>query len=115
MPYSRLSTGKPELQVGVDGVVALLLEVVGAELVGEPDAAALVAAQVDDDAGALLGDEPQRLVQLRAAVAAQRSEDVPGQALGVDPDEDVALARRRRPARRPGGARRRGPTRRRSR
>ena len=42
--------GQAELDVGVDGVVALLLEVVGPQLVGEPDAAPLVAAQVHDDA-----------------------------------------------------------------
>ena len=39
--------GEPLLQVGVDGVVALLLELVGPDLVAEADAAALVAAQVD--------------------------------------------------------------------
>ena len=84
--------GQTQLQVGVDGVVALLLEVVGAQFVGQADTAALVAAQVDDDAGALVGDEPQRLVQLGPAVATQRSEDVAGQAFGVHPDEDVGLA-----------------------
>ncbi len=81
-----------ELEVGVDGVVALFLEVVGPQLVGQPDAATLVTAQVDDDAGPLLGDEAHGLGQLRAAVAAQGPEDVAGQAFGVDPHEHVALA-----------------------
>ena len=89
MPYSRLSTGQALLQVGVDGVVALLLELVGADLVAESDAATLVAAQVDQDAAALLLDQVERGVQLRAAVAAQRAEHVAGQALGVHADEDV--------------------------
>ena len=57
--------GQAELEVGVDGVAALLLEAVGADLVADADAAALVAAQVDDDAAALLGDELHRRVELR--------------------------------------------------
>ena len=89
MPYSRLSTGQALLQVGVDGVVPLLLQLVGADLVAEADAAALVAPQVDEDAPALLLDEIERGLQLGAAVAAQGAEDVAGQALGVDPDEHV--------------------------
>src|SRR5438105_10794749 len=44
---------QPEAQVRVDGVVTLVLERVGAQLVGDADAAALVAAQVDHDAQAL--------------------------------------------------------------
>ena len=56
MPYSRLSTGRPELHVGVDGVETLVLELVGLQLVGDADPPALVAPQVDDDAEALLGD-----------------------------------------------------------
>ena len=97
MPYSRLSTGRPSSQVGVDGVVALLLELVGADLVAEADAAALVAAQVDEDARALLLDQVERGLQLGPAVAAQRAEDVAGQALGVHPDEHVLARRPRRP------------------
>ena len=93
MPYSRLSTGQAQLQVGVDGVVALLLEVVGPELVGQADAPALVAPQVDDDPVPSSAMSRSASWQLGPAVAAQRAEDVAGQALGVDPDEHVALAR----------------------
>ena len=50
MPYSRESTGKPELDVRLDRVAALVLQRVGPDLVAEADAAALVAAEVDDDA-----------------------------------------------------------------
>ena len=70
MPYSRLSTGKPELEVGVDGVEPLVLQLVGPELVADADAAALVAAEVHHDAAACLGDALHRLVELHAAVAA---------------------------------------------
>ena len=97
MPYSRLSTGRPELDVRVDRVVALVLQAVGADLVADADAAALVAAQVDDHAEALLGDPLHRRVELHAAVAAQRPEHVTGQALAVHPRR----ARRPRPQRRP--------------
>ena len=84
--------GQAEVDVGLDGVAALVLERVGPELVAEADAAALVAAQVHDHAAALLGDALHRLVELGAAVAAQRAEHVAGEALGVHPDEHVVLA-----------------------
>ncbi len=85
-----------ELHVGLDGVEALLLERVGLELVDEADAAALLA-HVQDDAGALRLDAPQRLRKLLAAVAAQRAEGVAGEALRVHAHEDVLARRRRRP------------------
>ena len=49
--------GQPELEVGVDGVEALVLQLVGLQLVGDPDAPPLVAAEVDDDAPSLGGDQ----------------------------------------------------------
>src|SRR5206468_8256630 len=44
---------------------------------------------VEQDAALLVGEPRQRLLELLAAVAAQRVEDVPGQALGMDADEHV--------------------------
>src|SRR3954471_20161970 len=64
--------GQPEIDVGVDGVAALVLEPVRAELVADADAAALVAAQVHDDAEPLVVDLLHRRLQLRPAVTAQR-------------------------------------------
>ena len=54
-----------ELDVRLDGVAALVLQRVRAQLVAEADAAALVAAQVDDDALALGGDALEREVELQ--------------------------------------------------
>ena len=68
-------------------------EPVGVQLVDEPDPAALVAAQVHDHAAAFAGDPRERRVELGAAVAAERAEEVAGQALGVDADEDVCAPR----------------------
>ena len=85
--------GQPEVEVGVDGVAAAVLELVGLQLGDQADPAALVAAQVDHDAAALLDDPLQRLVELGAAVAAAAAEHVAGQALGVHPGQH----RRRRP------------------
>ena len=79
---------QPELEVGVDGVQPLVLQVVGAQLVQQADPAALLG-QVEQDAGALALDHRQRGLELLAAVAAQRVEDVAGQALGVHADEHV--------------------------
>ncbi len=85
--------GQAEFEVGVEGVAAALLEFVRSQLGQQADAAPLVAAEVDDDAAALLGDAPHGRLQLGSAVAAQRVEDVAGEALGVQPGEDVlALA-----------------------
>ena len=81
--------GQAELEVGVDGVVAGVLQLVGLQLVHQPDAAALVAAHVEHHAAALPGHHRQRGVQLRAAVAAAGAEHVTGQALGVHPHQHV--------------------------
>ena len=85
MPYSRESAGKPELLVRLDGVAALVLERVRAQLVAEADAAALVPAQVHDDALTLRRDLLERGVELQAAVAAHRAEHVAGEALASAP------------------------------
>jgi hypothetical protein len=50
---------------------------------------ARVAAQVEHHAAALGGHRPQSRPQLPAAVAAQRTEHVAGQALGVDTDQHI--------------------------
>ena len=86
----------PELEVGVDGVEALLLQLVGPQLVQQADAAALLR-EVEQDALALLLDAQQRVLELLAAVAAQRVEHVAGQALRVHAHQHVVLVRRRRP------------------
>ena len=88
--------GQAELEVGVDGVEALLLELVGLELVEQADPAALLG-EVEQHAAALVLDHRERRGELVAAVAAQRVEDVAGQALAVDADEHVLAARRPRP------------------
>ncbi len=54
----------------------------------EPDAAAFLG-HVQQHAALLLGEPGQRLLELLAAVAAERMEDVAGQALGVDAHEHV--------------------------
>jgi hypothetical protein len=78
-----------EFEVGFDGVAALVLELVGAELGHEADAAAFLLF-IEEDAGALGGDHGEGEVELVVAVAAQRVEDVSGEALGVDADQGDA-------------------------
>ena len=79
-----------ELEVGLDRVETLLLELVGAQLVEQPDPAALLG-EVEQDARAFLLDPREGALELLAAVAAPRVEHVAGQALGVDTDEHVLL------------------------
>ena len=97
MPYSRLSTGRPRSRLASTVSRPCVLQLVGADLVADADAPALVAAEVDDHAEALLGDPLHGRVELHAAVAAQRAEHVAGEALAVHPDEHVVLALRPRP------------------
>ncbi len=62
---------------------ALVLQFVGLELGHQADAAAFLVL-VEQNAGALFGDGGERELELLAAVAAQRVEDVAGEALRVD-------------------------------
>ena len=83
---------EPEMHVGLDGVHAAVLQSVGAQLVGEPDAATFLA-DVEHDAAPLLLHPLHRRVQLVAAITAQRTERIAGQALRVHPNEHVFLDR----------------------
>ena len=77
--------------VGLDRVLALVLELVGAHLVEEPDPAPLLP-HVDEDAAPLGLDPLQGLVELEPAIAAARVEDVARQALGVHADQHGRVA-----------------------
>ena len=83
---------QPEALVGFDRVQAVLLQAVGAQLVQQPDAAALLG-EVQQHALALALDHRQGRFELLAAVAAQRVEHVAGEALRVHPHEHVRPAR----------------------
>ena len=79
--------GVAQLQVGVHGVEPGVLQRIRPQLLAQPDAAALVPADVDHCSAPFGPDQPQRLLELLAAVAAPRAERVAGQALGVHPDQ----------------------------
>src|SRR5690606_17421241 len=83
---------EPEGEVGVDGVVPRILEAIGPQLVPESDSPAFVATEIDDHAPTLLGDAGQRSVELWPTVAAERTEDVAGEALAVHPHQHRLLA-----------------------
>src|SRR5690606_19362264 len=83
---------EPEGLVGLDGVHPLLLQLVGLQLVDEPDAAALLL-HVEHNALPRALDLLHGPRELVAAVAPGAPEDVAGDALAVDADEDgLALA-----------------------
>ena len=71
-----------EVQVGLDGVHAFVLQLVGVDLVHQPDAAALLV-EVDHHAAPFFFDHAHSHVELLAAVAAQGAEDVARHAGGV--------------------------------
>ena len=72
-----------ELLVGVDRIETLVLQRIGAQFVDEADAAPLLC-QINQNAGARLGDLGNRTLQLFAAIAAQRGEQIAGEALRMD-------------------------------
>src|SRR5262249_35429408 len=74
-----------ELEIGFDGVAALVLEFVGAELGHEADAAAFLLL-IEKDSGTGLGDGGEGELELLAAVAAEGMEGIAGEALGGHPD-----------------------------
>src|SRR6476646_4687014 len=78
------------MQVGVNGVSAEVLQLVSLQFVHQPDAPALVPADVEHDAAAFGCDGRESSVELRTAVAAQRVEDVASEALRVHPHEQVS-------------------------
>ena len=82
----------PKLQVGLNCIVSVLLQLIGSDLIRQPNASALLA-HVEDDAGALGLDGAQGHSQLRAAVAAERTEGVAGEAFAVDTDEGGLVER----------------------
>ena len=75
-----------EGEVGVDGVQPLVLEGVGPELLDQADAAPFLR-QVDQGADPLAADHLERQVELVAAVAAERLEQVAGEARRVHPHQ----------------------------
>ena len=89
--YDREVGVEPELEVGVDGVGAVILQLIGADLVAQADPAALLD-QVDHDAPALAADPGERRIELRPAVAAQAAEHLAGEARAVDPGQHVVAA-----------------------
>src|ERR671937_806024 len=79
---------EPELEVRFDRVEPVLLQLVRAQLVQQSDPAALLR-HVQKNTTLLGRDLRQRLLELLAAVAAQRVEHVAGEALGMDAHEHV--------------------------
>ena len=77
---------EPQFFVGLDGIEPLLLKFVGVDFRPEPDPPPLLP-HVNQDARAGFPDALHRLVQLRAAIAPPRSEDIAGEAFAVDAHE----------------------------
>src|SRR5215471_4619930 len=71
--------------VGVDGIETVVLQLIGADLVGEAEAAALLL-QVKNDPTAMLLELRKRQAKLIAAVASPRAEHVSRQASRMQSD-----------------------------
>ena len=85
--YDRASAGKPSSRLASTVSRPAVLKCVRPQLGQQPDAASLVPAQIDHDPAAGVADLAERRLQLLAAVAASRTERVPGQALRVHPHQ----------------------------
>src|SRR5688500_16612660 len=97
-PVLALVGAEAEPLVGLDRVVPALLQLVGAQLVDEADAAPLLE-QVEQHAAPLLLDALEREVELHPTVAALRAEDVAGDALAVHAHQHRLVGAERRFAR----------------
>ena len=76
-----------EVDVGLDGVEPAVLQLVGAQLLEQPDPASLVPSEVDHGADTRVGDPLEGQPKLASTVAAARAEDIAGETLGVHPDQ----------------------------
>ena len=81
--------GEAEFDVGIHGVVALFLELVGMQLGREPDTTALLP-EVEDDT-TLLRHAAHGGMQLAAAVAAAAGKDIAGEAFAMHAAENGLL------------------------
>jgi len=79
-----------EDSIRVDRVETVVLEVVGGDLVHDPDAASLLG-QVQEDASRRVPDSLHRGIELLTAIASFRTEDIARHALGVEAHKDVGL------------------------
>src|SRR5438034_5405813 len=87
-PVLSLVRREPELDVRLDRVTSMVLQLVGAQLVPQPDRAAFVSADVQDDTSPFRADQLEGPFQLAATVAPERAEPVAGEAFRVDPGHD---------------------------
>ena len=74
---------KPQLLVGLDGIRAGVLQLIGFDLVQQADTAAFLA-QVEQGPPALLRNGLEGRIQLVTAIAAQAEQRIAGEAFGVD-------------------------------
>ncbi|CWO97868.1 Uncharacterised protein [Neisseria meningitidis] len=75
--------GQPECQIGFNRIHTLVLQMIGADFVNQPDAASFLT-QIDDDAAPLCLYRPHGRFKLRSAVAFSREQRIARQAFGVD-------------------------------
>src|SRR2546427_11416489 len=87
VPQVRLEA---ERQVGLDGVLAFVLQLVRPQLVHQADAAPLLV-QVQEHPLPHLLDHLQRVMELLAAVAAKRPEHIGREASGMHADQDLVI------------------------
>src|SRR4029079_466941 len=71
-------------RIGIDSIETVVLQLIGAHLVGETDAAAFLR-EVEHDAAAEIFEPPHRELKLIAAIAAPRAEHIAGKACRVEP------------------------------
>src|SRR5574337_140128 len=66
---------EPESRVRLHRIQTAVLQLIGAYLIGKPNASAFLS-NIQKNALPLLGDQFERFIQLRSAVAPKRAEDI---------------------------------------
>ena len=81
---------KTKLMIGFDGIRPLVLQVVGADLIAEPDTPAFLT-QINNSARTTLLNLGEGEVQLVTAIAFQGTQDFAGKAFGMDADKGAGF------------------------
>ena len=81
----------PKKQIGIDRIVAHVLQIIGSQFVQQTNATTFLP-HVENDSATFAGNELHRSGQLLAAVAPSRPEYIACETLGMDTHENVVLS-----------------------
>lgn len=82
---------KAQFYIGINRIKSLILQGIGPEFIGKPDASAFLT-HIKNDTAAFFFNHAQSRTQLVAAITAHGAQGIPRKAFGVDTDKNVLFA-----------------------